>query len=125
MNRCAYGSGTGSATTDGAGVYSFHQAFAAASGALGHLGRLLPFDTNGNGTIDPDEGELLLMGGTSITDGSANPSTMRLVNFEGHALYRDATVFLDRNANGQLDPGEVSTRTDADGFYTSTIITIP
>ncbi|MCF3649927.1 LEPR-XLL domain-containing protein [Synoicihabitans lomoniglobus] len=37
------------------------------------LGRLAPFDTNGNGIIDPEEGVLVVVGGTDNDNGIANP----------------------------------------------------
>lgn len=42
-----------------------------------HLGRLAPFDTNGNGVIDPNEGEFVVTGGTDADSGVDGTLVMR------------------------------------------------
>lgn len=106
--------------TDSDGHYTFSLE---TRGDMLHLGTLAPFDLNGNGEIDPNEGTLVHVGGTEIGFGFEDPDgpepTLLFDANEPHGIinYRDATVFLDLNGNGQLDDGEVSTTSDVAGYY--------
>lgn len=43
------------------------------------LGRLAPFDTNGNGQIDLEEGVIVIFGGTDIDNGLPNPLVIQML----------------------------------------------
>ena len=62
--------------------------------------------------LAPDAGEIR---GRCFQDGIANG-----VYDPGEAVQQGWTVFLDANANGQRDSGELTTQTDADGNYAFT-----
>ncbi len=56
--------------------YSFvDEAVLPEADAVARLGRLAPFDTNGNGRIDPEEGVFVLIGGVDRDNGIENPVT--------------------------------------------------
>lgn len=66
-----YDPGEPTATPDAFGIYTFLDGVDAAPTTS--LGRLAPFDTNGNGRIDPSEGVFVVIGGTDTDNGVANP----------------------------------------------------
>lgn len=58
-------------------------------------------------------------GSTSATSGTTTPSALAAVSGKvADGYLANATVFLDKNGNYQLDPGEPSTTTDTNGAYT-------
>ncbi len=66
-----YDVGEPSVTPDEYGIYTFLTGSDAAPTTS--LGRLAPFDTNGNGRIDPSEGVFVVIGGTDTDNGVTNP----------------------------------------------------
>jgi hypothetical protein len=83
------------------------------------LGRLKDADTNHNGALDPDEGQMVLTGGQTIATGQPNTATVTLptnlpTDMTGFA---GATVYFDANKNLALDAGEISTTTSSEGRF--------
>ena len=80
---------------------------------------LLPYDLNGNGAIDSEEGILVLAGGFEFHSGVANTQTIALgstIGF-GETAYRESRVFLDLNGDLLWDANEPDTFTDNTGFF--------
>ncbi len=104
-------------TSDENGTYTFLDVFLPVDDGINHLGELETYDLNNNGRIDPGEGTIILTGGFSVVDGSANDQ-IRLLGFsEGHTIYAGATIFLDLNQNETLDADEPFVFSDVEGFY--------
>lgn len=104
-------------TTSATGAYSFQDVFLPVDFSINHLGSLESYDRNANGVIDPDEGVLILTGGSGINDGLAPSGPELLGSPVGHTIFAGATIFLDLNGNATLDVGEPATTAAADGFY--------
>lgn len=59
-----------------------------------HLGILAPFDTNGNGTIDYEEGVIVVRGGKDADSGVDNPITVKVsASSAGSAIQHSASTF--------------------------------
>ena len=94
------------ALTDESGAYTF-VSFSPASGA----GILVAYDVNANDVLDPEEGQLRVIGGTAA--GSIDNALLT-----GYAPGSGAErIFFDVNFNGVLDDNEVWVVPDATGFY--------
>ncbi|WP_221032086.1 LEPR-XLL domain-containing protein [Actomonas aquatica] len=66
-----YDAGEVRVTPDDMGIFTFADPLDIDAAA--RLGRLAPFDTNGNGRIDPSEGVFVITGGTDNDNGLTNP----------------------------------------------------
>ncbi len=111
---------------DANGRFTFDDAAAAALAGESQT----PFarlDADQDGFLDYDEGRVLLTGGFALATGQANALTIALPEgqLSGLAGCRDATVFVDVNGNGQLDSGEYSVRSGADGVFSLVGVLLP
>ncbi len=71
-----YDAGEPRVVPNGMNFYSFaDEAALPVADTAARLGRLAPFDTNGNGRIDPEEGVFVLIGGVDRDNGIENPVT--------------------------------------------------
>jgi len=105
-------SGELTAVTDSDGFYYLQDPTEA-------YGVLVRYDRDQNGVIDPQEGRLMLVGGTHIETGEAQLGGFELsvVRDFDFTDFAGADVFFDANLNGIADGGELRTITDADGVF--------
>lgn len=106
-------------TADGNGYFHFSDEDSLSPGTATPPTPFAQLDANGNGFIDDDEGVFYVVGGTRISDGTTGGAPEMLAHnlVAGRTDFAGATLFIDTNGNGTLDPGEYSVTTGEDGSY--------